>query len=165
MERDLFGLTYLLRMHISTHALTWSATKLFCPVYFLQTHFNSRAHVERDCTRAHSQLHRVYFNSRAHVERDRMPTQDNRSSTSISTHALTWSATVRAAGYAAEVCISTHALTWSATKSGCLRCVLVTFQLTRSRGARPNPSRLVVRFCIFQLTRSRGARLQQDYLI
>ena len=54
------------------------------------------------------------FNSRAHVERDRIilcrPAPQ-----CISTHALTWSATVGAFGWQREHYISTHALTWSAT--------------------------------------------------
>ena len=54
------------------------------------------------------------FNSRAHVERDRYGTHQLKLPT-ISTHALTWSATgVKVTVYHGTR-ISTHALTWSAT--------------------------------------------------
>ena len=103
-------------MSISTHALTWSATKDFRNFLSRVKHFNSRAHVERDIiavcsavvcayfnSRAHVerdpafakyQFKRLYFNSRAHVERDRK-CRRGYPILVISTHALTWSATVR----------------------------------------------------------------------
>ena len=77
----------------------------------------------------------VYFNSRAHVERDRRRAPAPRA-TLISTHALTWSATLSVLPSANFTIISTHALTWSATliaRGGLRRSA---FQLTRSRGAR-----------------------------
>ncbi len=48
----------------------------------------------------------------------------------------------------------------------CYRLILDdTFQLTRSRGARPSCSLRPITFCLFQLTRSRGARLYPKYII
>ena len=81
-------------MQISTHALTWSATKSASLHHLLALYFNSRAHVERDAKQTETlmlsatfQLTRsrgarlphviafiivtFYFNSRAHVERDK----------------------------------------------------------------------------------------------
>ena len=59
----------------------------------LQGDFNSRAHVERDYPKYIILYFFANFNSRAHVERDDV-TRHNLKSGSISTHALTWSATV-----------------------------------------------------------------------
>ena len=59
----------------------------------------------------------------------------------ISTHALTWSATFNPAGRWSMLCISTHALTWSATYAVLLDRWIMEFQLTRSRGARQRSSR------------------------
>ena len=58
----------------------------------------------------------------------------------ISTHALTWSATSGKSHFSA-FCISTHALTWSATISIIVFMDIDTFQLTHSRGVR--------RHCVF----------------
>ncbi len=120
--------------------------------------FNSRAHVERDATLSYVpemytafQLTRsrgarrgwyclcpaaVYFNSRAHVERD-LRIDCAAGETCISTHALTWSATISYTLELLENSISTHALTWSATSAlSNTATVRTVFQLTRSRGAR-----------------------------
>ena len=56
-------------------------------------HFNSRTHVECDINIFICSFQAVYFNSRTHVECDITPTIFVLSS-GISTHALTWSATV-----------------------------------------------------------------------
>ena len=55
------------------------------------------------------------FNSRAHVERDAIPYEVQENKSKISTHALTWSATVFNCEALSHFLISTHALTWSAT--------------------------------------------------
>ena len=55
----------------------------------------------------------------------------------ISTHALTWSATVCAKSKDLPRIISTHALTWSATCVKSKNTRLRLFQLTHSRGVRP----------------------------
>ena len=78
-------------MDISTHALTWSATRYITEVIideafqltrsrgarldymdFPETEedFNSRAHVERDSFSVRDTSGTLDFNSRAHVERD-----------------------------------------------------------------------------------------------
>ena len=123
---------------ISTHALTWSATGAAMGTVAQNTNFNSRAHVERDTedktkkrrilnfnSRAHverdipslsARNHQNHFNSRAHVERDIMRSSSPRLIMSISTHALTWSATLDGVVIENKDFISTHALTWSATR-------------------------------------------------
>ena len=55
---------------------------------------------------------------------------------SISTHALTWSATQRLLITAFIGRISTHALTWSATLGAAAPIATAEFQLTHSRGVR-----------------------------
>ena len=98
-------------------------------------HFNSRAHVERDRYHARAHQPRADFNSRAHVERDVIG-HCRYAAAKISTHALTWSATIYALGEFATLDISTHALTWSATGVIGFCAWKTKFQLTRSRGAR-----------------------------
>ena len=149
----------LINRGISTHALTWSATATIKKALRTRRNFNSRAHVERDSFSRWYSSHPVtfqltrsrgarpdrvadhavkhHFNSRAHVERD-WRLVFSISTTSISTHALTWSATrvmltntagtifqltrsrgARRAAYnkgTTIIIISTHALTWSATR-------------------------------------------------
>ena len=55
-----------------------------------------------------------YFNSRTHVECD-IGCEAEWHNQTISTHALTWSATLSGGTTDANQKISTHALTWSAT--------------------------------------------------
>ena len=94
--------------------------------------------MERDFVNTFSIVFLANFNSRAHVERDRLQSQKiiyiwkfqltrsrgarqvlqgkYKNEAKISTHALTWSATLREnRSLCAELDISTHALTWSAT--------------------------------------------------
>ena len=54
----------------------------------------------------------------------------------ISTHALTWSATVLLFIFVCFLAISTHALTWSATRRRIILMRREKFQLTHSRGVR-----------------------------
>ena len=127
---------------------------------FLQVYFNSHAHVERDdagtsgegagtsfqLTRSRGawQVWRAAlkktldFNSHAHVERD--PYGDS--------------------GRKFRV-ISTHTLTWSVTIATIVFCILLKFQLTRSRGAWHTYAMKVLGLKSFQLTRSRGAWLER----
>ena len=102
--------------------------------------------------------HTIDFNSRAHVERDFPILVGGTSRRRISTHALTWSATLAVRHFCAQRVISTHALTWSATKTPAERreaLRISTHALTWS--ATPPPRRCVL-YPSFQLTRSRGAR-------
>ena len=79
---------------------------------------------------------------------------------SISTHALMWSATYVENNGDYSFKISTHALTWSATSARRITSRFFSFQLTRSRGARPTDGIAPIPpYEKFQLTRSRGARL------
>ena len=192
---------------ISTHALTWSATGAAMGTVAQNTNFNSRAHVERDTedktkkrrilnfnSRAHverdipslsARNHQNHFNSRAHVERDIMRSSSPRLIMSISTHALTWSATLDGVVIENKDFISTHALTWSATRyrrRRALRAVnfnsrahverdmdyqrkasrksyISTHALTWSATTRPPTQWPRSRF---QLTRSRGARRKRQ---
>ncbi len=121
--------------NISTHALTWSATRRVCcnveQTKFQLTHsrgvrpglidvcpgcknFNSRTHVECDLGYITSKDLLDNFNSRTHVECDEICLA-NRARKAISTHALTWSATSINHLLPRPKRISTHALTWSAT--------------------------------------------------
>ena len=105
-------------------------------------HFNSRAHVERDChlwrfVRQHKISTHALTWSATTAER----TQPKEAR--ISTHALTWSATRRYDTYFPFAAISTHALTWSATLRPQHIREIIEFQLTRSRGARQLTDKLV----------------------
>ena len=100
---------------ISTHALTWSATPRTRCEFSLPRHFNSRAHVERDTEDKTKKRRILNFNSRAHVERDR---QTVNLAVPIVSFQLTRSRGARqtaAKPYQTPRSISTHALTWSAT--------------------------------------------------
>ena len=187
---------------ISTHALTWSATYIFLMMISRSCYFNSRAHVERDNGKRYRRRRALHFNSRAHVERDylffklvRMVFYFNSRAhverdpnlyilkiiSVISTHALTWSATVVLSSVTRPVSefqltrsrgarqnddiwdpanwvISTHALTWSATDLApydLWEQMISTHALTWSATAGAHPAS---RDDQFQLTRSRGAR-------
>mgnify|MGYP007056489154 CR=1 FL=1 len=75
----------------------------------------------------------------------------------ISTHTLTWSVTLGKWHWKFGNKISTHTLTWSVTGRQCRTGRHRQFQLTRSRGAWPQPLQNVWKSIWFQLTRSRGA--------
>ena len=77
---------------ISTHALTWSATGAMEDGELKTVDFNSRTHVECDMIFAFSCRTVDNFNSRTHVECDPKFIFYFYNVT-ISTHALTWSAT------------------------------------------------------------------------
>ena len=101
-------------------------------------HFNSHAHVERDCYQQPSEKLGLYFNSHAHVERDQY-FFIRYVIFVISTHTLTWSVTysllclditihhfnshahverdMAIANTLKSTLISTHTLTWSVTYS------------------------------------------------
>ncbi len=122
------------------------------------SHFNSRAHVERDSIDVNLLVFYTYFNSRAHVERDHnevlnaVTIIDFNSRAHVERDIILQEVIIMAT-------ISTHALTWSATRPArSLRITHGKFQLTRSRGARPQQLFLFPRLRRFQLTRSRGAR-------
>ena len=94
VERDLGdSVSKIKTQFISTHALTWSATREIMTFTKKWLNFNSRAHVERDITFVINWITFENFNSRAHVERDKEDLHELDSGLSISTHALTWSAT------------------------------------------------------------------------
>ena len=98
---------------ISTHALTWSATKS----YFVR--------------RLDSQIstHALTWSATESCFIRQLDIQ-------ISTHALTWSATSVLLIDLGKAIISTHALTWSATDNDCRKRTAKKFQLTHSRGVR-----------------------------
>ena len=111
VERDPLPVPLCLSFQISTHTLTWSVTE------FLVTR-NENIGFQLTRSRGAWRKSKSYkylqsdFNSHAHVERD------NRQSKAICN------------GF-----ISTHTLTWSVTDCFDLKCSLMLFQLTRSRGA------------------------------
>ena len=115
MERDQPPLARGERALISTHALTWSAT--YAPRYgdgVGHFDFNSRAHVERD-RNSHTRGGALrYFNSRAHVERDYNVTKKKKRKGNFNSraHVERDKSGIKIDG--AHI-ISTHALTWSAT--------------------------------------------------
>ena len=99
-----------------------------------KNNFNSHAHVERDL-RARCQIEEMSdFNSHAHVERDVLERLIAKCYV-ISTHTLTWSVTGIYYNIHWRAFISTHTLTWSVTFIVLISSLLVSFQLTRSRGA------------------------------
>ena len=126
---------------ISTHALTWSATVQHAsPIIIgniISTHALTWSATGNVRDHRHAERH---FNSRAHVERDRSRGGDEHSDRKFQ---LTRSRGARPDYISLITClstISTHALTWSATAK---RLTLTepdrAFQLTRSRGARRSP--------------------------
>ena len=132
---------------ISTHALTWSATRRNGDRHSCTRHFNSRTHVECDDSGIFPSAISVYFNSRTHVECDvtgafQRPGHQGFQLThsrgvrlgamaidilalGISTHALTWSATIPGYSPARFLYISTHALTWSATEENLITLLII----------------------------------------
>ncbi len=146
-----------LRCEISTHALTWSATRLSSVTQFTILFQLTRSRGARrvlfsrsgaeekfQLTRSRGARRRnsnatifsTNFNSRAHVERDLADPMSKPLSSAI----------------------STHALTWSATRLSSVTQFTILFQLTRSRGARRVLFSRSGAEEKFQLTRSRGAR-------
>ena len=138
VERDLCEIYEHMTSSISTHALTWSATRRLDSLAS-HVNFNSRAHVERDFVNTFSIVFLANFNSRAHVERDRLQSQKI---IYIWKFQLTRSRGARP------------------PYSGLTSIRYQKFQLTRSRGARRLFQTLgMYSSSAFQLTRSRGARL------
>ena len=121
-------------------------------------HFNSHAHVERDCYQQPSERLGLYFNSHAHVERDLYDSVQPYAEYNFNSHAhverdLSADTATQAASHFnshAHVerdgtaftpvmagAISTHTLTWSVTQKTVPTGAKLIFQLTRSRGAWP----------------------------
>ena len=183
MERDLRGIGQWRNSGISTHALTWSATGSEMLAAMLMKNFNSRAHVERDSNiRTGRICHARHFNSRAHVERDALFLGRSVNAYTISTHALTWSATLQKTQQPErKINFNSRAHVERDMQRQNQNRYDYAFQLTRSRGAR-HTTHCRLRSCSristhaltwsatygaytqasrgqkFQLTRSRGAR-------
>ena len=105
-------------------------------------------------------LYGFYFNSRTHVECDLLVLLMQFSFSSISTHALTWSATCRTMGDLAAYGISTHALTWSATTTAITKMIYNKISTHALTWSATSCSVQVCRWRMrFQLTHSRGVRL------
>ena len=146
-------------MHpISTHALTWSATRcsrcssdgrygdfnsrthVECDAIFyaplsVAGNFNSRTHVECDgCAPTRKSEHRN-FNSRTHVECDANETCFNYGSVHFNSRTHVECDCTKNS-WRCQPRISTHALTWSATGQMSLSGDVEEFQLTHSRGVR-----------------------------
>ena len=101
-----------------------------------QMNFNSRTHVECDAFPFRTTFSLSNFNSRTHVECDY---------DCIDCHVEYYN-------------ISTHALTWSATIAQSLAQRPAVFQLTHSRGVRRTFHMYNFHHFPFQLTHSRGVR-------
>ena len=122
--------------HISTHTLTWSVTQLFWLQWFCHTISTHTLTWSVTCWQGEDNPCTVHFNSHAHVERD---CYDVKSYINIfiSTHTLTWSVTLTRRLKRSS---STFQLTRSRGAWLLLFChlkFLLKFQLTRSRGAWP----------------------------
>ena len=138
VERDRRKPTELTNWKISTHALTWSATRAIFPTMeyrFISTHALTWSATNNALSRSYTLIFQLTRSrgARLVVPRSMQEIID------ISTHALTWSATSSEIAAVSTDKISTHALTWSATFSffPLLSAIHFSFQLTRSRGARP----------------------------
>ena len=134
MECDRASQAAYSSLGISTHALTWSATEgvLLADEFFpFQLTHSRGVRPFAFCF----QLFFFHFNSRTHVECDVLGKN------------------------AADIdSISTHALTWSATLNGSLMLMANIFQLTHSRGVRRICRTGAAWLYKFQLTHSRGVR-------
>ena len=130
----------------------------FTPPYQLPEDFNSRTHVECDKSAGDDVEELENFNSRTHVECDTLALWLGLRM-SISTHALTWSATGTCHHALKNRNISTHALTWSAT---IFRNRLQLQQQISTHALTWSATQLLMestKHWIFQLTHSRGVRL------
>ena len=101
---------------------------------YMNLHFNSHAHVERDNNVAVATLqqtistHTLTWSVTPNNYTDKIDLN-------ISTHTLTWSVTLSSGQFNSTVYISTHTLTWSVTLAFLKLLSRPAFQLTRSRGA------------------------------
>ena len=120
---------------ISTHALTWRATRGLYDRQPLATRFLPTPSHGGRLIRLKAQNKHLYFYPRPHMEGDdRLGIgADN---FSISTHALTWRATRWIRWGSNRLTISTHALTWRATRVGVVTTAVYEFLPTPSHGGR-----------------------------
>ena len=81
----------ILGIAISTHALTWSAT-ITLQLNCIMQHFNSRTHVECDRSAPGAGAQTIFQLTHSRGVRPKCP--GRRGANDISTHALTWSATM-----------------------------------------------------------------------
>ena len=93
VERDDFATGWIKAYCISTHTLTWSVTQLFWLQWFCHTISTHTLTWSVTCWQGEDNPCTVHFNSHAHVERD---CYDVKSYINIfiSTHTLTWSVTL-----------------------------------------------------------------------
>ena len=114
-----------LDIQISTHALTWSATDVELMARNESYDFNSRTHVECDVTGAFQRPGHQGFQL-THSRGVRLGAMAiDILALGISTHALTWSATIPGYSPARFLYISTHALTWSATEENLITLLII----------------------------------------
>ena len=113
------------------------ARQTFCRTARRHACFNSRAHEGRDDGREGSALLEHGFNSRAHEGRDADRIFDRDGNIRVSIHAPTRGATGEVALHAGLLLVSIHAPTRGATSARRFSVVLMWFQFTRPRGARP----------------------------
>ena len=91
VECDVMMLGEITEDGISTHALTWSAT-ITLQLNCIMQHFNSRTHVECDRSAPGAGAQTIFQLTHSRGVRPKCP--GRRGANDISTHALTWSATM-----------------------------------------------------------------------
>ena len=149
---------------ISTHALTWRATRkpvkhhMACAPFLPTPSHGGRRAGSAYCSRCHFGI-----STHALTWRATLTFYCNRFAPLISTHALTWRATNLAHCPCAWTPISTHALTWRATcKSVPLHVSGQQFLPTPSHGGRPVQSITLPTLPGFLPTPSHGGRPGAD---
>ena len=152
-----FTLLSLQYSAISTHTLTWSVTQDAQNAGYKPCNFNSHAHVERDCSKR-TQIFKLGISTHTLTWSVTKYQYEIHHDGCISTHTLTWSVTLLRKRLSSFTFISTHTLTWSVTFRQALQVgynrnfnshahverdsnlyaknvMIISFQLTRSRGA------------------------------
>ena len=120
---------------ISTHALTWSATKSYF-VRRLDSQISTHALTWSATESCFIRQLDIQISTHALTWSATSVLLIDLGKAIISTHALTWSATIFSVRPERKPQISTHALTWSATDNDCRKRTAKKFQLTHSRGVR-----------------------------
>ena len=122
---------------ISTHALTWRATFSQSKDPSSSNNFYPRPHMEGDARPQRRNRRTGNFYPRPHMEGDLTPPILFAPHLGISTHALTWRATLYQYQCMSAQFISTHALTWRATRQNDGSIRISQFLPTPSHGGRP----------------------------
>ena len=148
MEGDVIGLAPCMMSRISTHALTWRATPGTESNWNINQNFYPRPHMEGDIPPpARGGKNQQFLPTPSHGGRPDA-WRDHEPEPRISTHALTWRATLLRAGAFCVSGISTHAL----RVEGDFRAVPIHFQLDKFY---PRPPRRGRRIWLASQTRQK----------